>query len=192
MSVFYRPTANDLLSDPSEVGNLDDTAIQWLLHRGVSIRSIGRGLAVRSGRVVFDPHFKRYRPSPLGEFALIVPAMADPGTTMLDLQATDLAAWSPKSDRIATRLGYAFALGEEQIGVDGFGTTGLPIPVHRSPLGWLRDERRGIVLVDWEMAAYTLSGLILEAEDETHRDEITRRLTPVSPTIVISFRKVAA
>ena len=35
---------------------------------------------------------------------------------------------------IATRLGDAFALGEEQIGVDGLGTTGLPITVHRSPV----------------------------------------------------------
>ena len=93
-------TANDLLNDPSEVGNLDDATIQWLLHQDISIQSIGGGLAVRSGRGDFDPHLKRYGPNALGEFVLIIPVMADPGTTMLDLQAVDLVGCFNQLERI--------------------------------------------------------------------------------------------
>ena len=129
---------------------------------------------------------------PTGEFALIVGVNADLSTTMADLNAADIVAWSPKSGRIGTRLGCSFALGEDQIGIDGLGTTGLPIPVHRNPLGWLRADRRGIVVADWEMAAYTLRGLILEAEDDAHRRDLARRLTPTLPTIVVATRRAVA
>lgn len=50
----------------------------------------------------------------------------------------------------------------------------MPIPVHRSPLGWLRHDRRGIVIVDWEIAPFGLNGLLLKAEDEDHREELQR------------------
>ena len=117
---------------------------------------------------------------------------ADPASTITDLGATDLVAWSPNSGRIGTRLGNVFGLGAEQVGVDGCGTTGLPIPVHRDPLGWLQASRRGIVIADWDLAAFDLRGLILEAEDDTHRRDLVRRLTPRPPTVVVAERRVAA
>ena len=159
----------------------------------MSTGAIGGPWAIRAGRVMFNRHDQRYRPNPVGDFALIFGVVADLSTTMADLNAADLIAWCPKSGRIGTRLGHSLALGEDQIGFDGLGTTGLPIPVHRTPLGWLRVDRRGLVIADWDMAAYDLRGLILEAEDDAHRRDLARRLTPTPPRIVVpSHRRRAA
>jgi hypothetical protein len=194
MSDLRCSSAVSLLADPTEVGNLDNSCIQWLLRQGVSTGTIAGPWALRAGRVMFNQHDHRYRSNPIGEFALIVGVLvADLSSTMVDLDADDIVAWAPRSGRISTRLGWAFALGEEQIGIDGLGTTGLPIPVHSSPLDWLRADRRGLVLADWEMAAYALRGLILEAEDAAHRRDLERRLTPIAPRIVVaSHRRRAA
>ena len=153
MSDLRCPSAAALLADPTAVGNLDNSSIQWLLRQGITIGAIARPWAVRAGRVMFNRHDHRYRPNPIGEFVLIFGVLADLSSTMGDLNAADLVAWAPRSGRIGTRLGRAFALGEEQIGIDGLGTTGLPAPVHRTPLGWLRADRRGVVIADWETAA---------------------------------------
>jgi hypothetical protein len=180
----------DLLTDSTEVGNLNDATIQWLLRNGVNTSAIAGPWAVHASWINFKQPEPRYCPNPIGEFALIVPVVGTGiSNSLCDLDAADLIAWSPKSGRIGTRLGRAFALGEDQIGVDGFGTTGLALPVHRTPLGWLRESRRGMVIADWELAAYALRDLILSAQDEAHRGELTSRLTPRGPRIVISSRE---
>lgn len=184
--------ASGLLCDPAEGASLDYSIIRWFANEGVGIDTIASPIAVRAARVTFDLG-SGYQPCPgIGTFALIIPIAADPGTIVTDLAAIDMVAWSPSSGRIGTRRGQVFGLGADQIDVDGHGTTGLPIPVHRDPLGWLQAGRRGIVIVDWEMAAFDLRGLILEAEDETHRRDLVRRLTPRPPTVVVAQRRVAA
>ncbi len=185
-------SATRLLADPAEGAGLDGRTLAWLRHQGVPLDAITSPIAVRVARVVFDPD-DRYRPCTyVGAFALVIPVPADPAEIVTDLGAIDLGAWAPKSGRIATRLGEVFALGAEQVGVDGLGTTGLPLPVHRDPLGWLRAGRRRIVIADWDLAAFALRGLLLEAEDDAHRRDLIRRLTPLPPTVVVSGRRAAA
>jgi len=190
MNRSFLGTASHLLSDPAEGSRPDARTIHWLLSQGVRIDAMASPLAVRSGRVVFDLG-GRYRPNPIGAFALVIPVPADRSTIIIDLGAIDIVAWSPKSNKIGMRLGVVFGLGAEQIGVDGVGTTGLPIPVWRDPLGWLHAGRRGIVIADWDLAAFDLRGLILEAEDEPHRLDLVRRLTPRPPTVVVAGRPPA-
>lgn len=186
------PAASALLADPAEGTSFDDRTIRWLLSHGVRIEDITTPIAIRASRVTFQPD-GRYRKCPgTGDFALILPVPADPVTMITDLGVLDLIAWSPKSGRIATRLGIAFALGEEQIDVDGLGNSVLPIPVHRDPLDWLRAGRRGLVISDWNLATLALRDLVLEAEDAAHDQELVRRLTPVPPTILIVDRRLSA
>ena len=181
-----------LLADPQETSSLGDLNIQRMLRQGISIAAIAAPWAVRCGHVLFETDGHRYRPNPIGEFALVFGVLADLSNTMGDLNALDIVAWAPKSGRIGTRLGRAFALGEDQIGVDGMGTTGLPLVVHRTPLGWLKANRRGIVVADWEIAGVALRGMILEAKNDAHRRELVSKLTAAPPTIVVSSRRLAA
>ena len=188
----YLLSATSLLDDPAECRCLDNPQIQSLLHKGISPMALGGPWAVLSGKVIFDQDPPRYRPLATGEGALIFGVLDQPYTGSEDLCPFDLIAWSPRSGLIGTRLGAAFALGEEQIGNSGLGTTGLPVPVHRVPLGWLEANRRGIVIADWEKAAYALRGLLLAAEDESHRRELLQRLRLAAPVITINQRRVAA
>lgn len=187
----FAPAAG-LLRDTSECNCLDALRLRWLLHQGISSKSIVGPWAVMGGTVIFDNDPNRYRPLVTGDKALIFVVLDKPYTEAAELNPIDMVAWSPRSRLIGTRLGVAFAVGEEQIGIDGLGTTGLPIPVHRSPLGWLRANRHGIVVADWEHAAYALRGLLLSAEDEPHRRELQQRLGVMQPTIIAADRRAAA
>jgi hypothetical protein len=90
----------------------------------------------------------------------------------------DLATWHPRSTQISTDLNRAAMLGEEQILSGRIG----PLMVHRSPIGWLRNARRGIVLVDPAKAARRLDGIAIVGEDAAHDRELARRLT-IAPLI---------
>jgi hypothetical protein len=179
------------LLDDAEGAAIDDRSLHWLLRMGIPIAAIAAPIAIRSTRARFHED-GRYSPSRLGEFVIVLPVPADPQTIITDLGVVELVAWSPKTGKIAARLGRVLGLGADQVGADGFGSTGLPIPVHRNPIGWLRAHRRGLVIADWNLAAFTLRGHLLEAEDAEHRRELLRRLTPVPPTIVVSCRRAAA
>lgn len=103
-------------TDKDEGGTLDQRAFNWLLGNGVTIDAIAMPWAVRSARVTFEPT-GGYRPCPgLGNYAYILPVFDD--------GMVDLVAWSPKDDRLATRLGYGGALGQ---GNSASMVLGLPI-----------------------------------------------------------------
>jgi hypothetical protein len=92
----------------------------------------------------------------------------------------DLVAWAPKTGgRIALWLGRGFALGEAQI----FGPHLEPFPIWRSPLGWLKAGRRGIVSLR-PSAAYVMLADVPSflVEDIDHGRELDRTLTPPRPT----------
>ena len=171
-------------TDQDEGGALDQRAIDWLLANGVTIATIAMPWAVRSARVTFEPS-GRYRPCPgLGNYAYILPVFDD--------GIVDLVAWSPKDDRLATRLGSGGALGQGQLGIDGVGTTDRPLPVWRSPLDWLRAGRRGVVIADPAVAAHLFAGAILQAEDKAHAAEVSDALRLPPPTVIFQTRKIAA
>ena len=171
-------------TDADEGAALNQEAIDWLLASGVTIDTVATPWAVRSARVTFEPT-GRYRPCPgLGEFAYVLP--------LIDDGIVDLVAWSPKNDRLASRLGRGGALGQGRLGIEGVGTTDRPLPVWRSPLNWLRAGRRGVVIADPVVAAHLFAGTILQAEDRAHATEVSEALRLPPPTVISQTRKIAA
>lgn len=126
----------------------------------------------------------RFEPNRIGDFAYALPII-------IDNSIIDIVAWAPSTGQIATRLGDGACLGEGQIGIDGVGSTGLPLPVWRHPLGWLIAERTGIVIADYKLASHVLAGLHLLAENDAHTAELQNTLKVPSPTI-ISARSLRA
>ena len=153
-------------TDADEGAALNQEAIDWLLGSGVTIDILAMPWAVRSARVTFEPT-GHYRPCPgIGHFAYII-AVIDDGIV-------DLVAWSPTDGRLATRVGYGFALGQGQI-THALLTT-AKLKVRRDPLDWLRNHRDGIAIIDPVLAARALADLDLDAEDASHAEELTALL----------------
>jgi hypothetical protein len=171
-----RNSALDLLNDPSEAKLPDAKTLAWLKGRGISARALGSPRVIQVGQVQYLDHHI-YAPNRLGEFALIF--------AVIDSGIIDLAAWSPRSGKCGTRRGIGACLGQGQIGRDGLGTHGSPLPVRRTPMGWLRAERTGIVVVDPIRAAHALAGINLVAEDAAHAWEL-RKTLQVPPAMILA------
>ena len=92
----------------------------------------------------------------------------------------DIAAWEPKSGRLALWLNRAVALGEEQIWLPRIHD--YPLRIWRTPMKWLAASREGLVIVRREAAFHsvgTLSSVV--AEDVDHGIELETLLTPPKP-----------
>ena len=176
--------AETLLADPHECGVPDQAAIDWLLAAGVTMVAIHSPIAIRAAYVrLYSPG--RYEPSTIGDVALILP-VTEAG------ELVDLCAWVPRTGEVATRLGAGALLGGECIGRPyGDGVTFPPIPVHRSPLGWLRANRSGSVILDPVRTVIMFSGAVIEAEDRQHGDELRKALQQSAPVIRHSGRPPA-
>jgi hypothetical protein len=98
--------------------------------------------------VEIDSH--HYAPVAGGKPAIITPLFA--GGTLLDLVATGLETRSSR-----TRTGIATVLGQEWI--DQAKETETTVRLFADPIEWLRNDRRGAVVVDWRSAGYALSDL---------------------------------
>ena len=170
-----------ILLDVDEFSPLSQVAIDWLRRRGVAVGDIASPWAVRAARVLFQPG-GRYTPNGLGSFGYLFGVVGDRGLI-------DAAAWSPSSGQIGTRMGVGAALGQGQLGIDGIGTTGRPLPVWRDPLDWLRAGRRGVVIADSAVAAHLFAGAILQAEDKTHAAEVSDALRLPPPTVIFPDAK---
>jgi hypothetical protein len=99
-----------------------------------------------------------------GELAFTLAVVSDDGLV-------DIVAWQPQTGSQALWLGSGFALGERQINHPNPRTNGLL--VHRSPMGWLRAGRSGIVILRDDFAPQLLARVpILVAEDTAHQREL--------------------
>ncbi len=135
----------------------------------VTLATVASPIALRCGRGVVGPD-GMWRENEIGEVFVLIPAMAAGGFCL------DWAAWNMRTREIATLRGFGAVLGEDRIGIDGAGTMGAPIKVHRWPGSWLRAGRSGIVLVDDDRAARLLAGHAVLAEDHRHGEELVERL----------------
>lgn len=66
--------------------------------------------------------------------------------------ADDIVFWHPRSDRLATWSGRAFALGEQIITEAATYSFDCALNIFNNPLDWLRARRDGIVVLDWTQA----------------------------------------
>jgi hypothetical protein len=128
---------------------------------------------VLADRVVFEGYFFQFADD-VGEMGELVFTVAIIGTGGVVI---DIVAWCPRTNRLAVWLGEGFALGERQIHHPNPLIPGLP--VCRSPMGWLRDGRCGIVIVRADFADVVLAAVpVLIAEDEEHQRDL-QKLFPV-------------
>jgi hypothetical protein len=99
---------------------------------------------------------------------------------------SDIVGWMPALGWLGTWRGLAWALGQETIYKPRLTEHGA-LSVHQTPLGWLRDGCRGIVLLRPRLAAEFLSdaGPLLadSVEDGTH---LKAALTRPAPRILVS------
>lgn len=96
--------------------------------------------------VSVDSH--HYAPSPGGKPAIIVPAFADGALV-------DLVACGLETRAIRTRYGAVTVLGEEWL--DHARETGEAARMFPDPIEWLRNGRRGAVLLDQRAACFALA-----------------------------------
>ena len=96
--------------------------------------------------VAVDIH--SYVPSPGGKPAIIVPAFVD--GALVDLIATGL-----ETRAIRTRCGVTTVLGEEWL--DHARKTGEAVCLFGDPIEWLRNGRRGAVVIDQRAACFALA-----------------------------------
>ncbi|MBR1197808.1 hypothetical protein JQ574_17570 [Bradyrhizobium sp. AUGA SZCCT0158] len=140
----------------------------------ISAPNLGVPWPVLADRVVFERKFFVFADDAdeTGELAFTFAVISNAGFI-------DIVAWHPTTDRLATWFGHAFALGERQVHHPNPLFSGLP--VFRSPIGWLRNGRRGIVIVRDNFARTVLARVpLLIAEDEEHQRDLEKVL-PVNP-----------
>jgi hypothetical protein len=166
---------------------LGATEVDWFVKQGVNPQALSRGRdgvhdPVRLDEVIFHPHagfeFLRYakgRGEPVR--ATIIMALTP------SHEPLDLIAWSNKTAQIAAWRNLATLLGEENLIAPRTNASG-GLVIHRTPLGYLKSRRRGIVIV---MPRYAARRLIdhgpFEAEDDQHRRQLRKVLTMPAPVI---------
>jgi hypothetical protein len=159
-----------------EWGLPSNEQIRWLLDHGVSVDALqAEPCSIAATTVRFDVRF--FINDLEGEKALIFRA------TDRD-EVIDLVAWSPSSGKMGSFLGGAFCLGDQDQlfnPASWFASGGLNI--YRSPLGWLRGNRRGIVIVDAQQTYAMLRHIPrLLVDDIAHGEQLKRWMRAPKPT----------
>ena len=101
-------------------------------------------------------------------------------------EPVDLVAWTLKPrPRLASWLGNS-VLGADSLDAVWRLAEQRTLPVWRSPLGWLRAHRDGVVIVDGAAAAVALcaAGGPFMAEDFAHAAELRRLLRPPEQSVL--------
>ena len=171
-----RPPLADLLDPPTHQRmirlahlhgrSLRQREIDRFGELGIAALNLGNPWPVLADRVVFE-----------GDFFLFADDVGEKGELVFTFVVIsnagfiDIVAWNPRTNRLAVWFGHGFALGERQIHHPYPLISGLP--VFRSPIGWLRGGRHGIVIVRKTFAHIVLNKVpLLLAEDESHRIEL--------------------
>ena len=143
---------------------------RWLLAQGVSDTAILEPDPIRAGTVRFWQH--AFELDPEGDRALLFK------------HERDWIAWQPRSGKLASWRGVAFALNEEAIWNPASYFGGLALRIHRTPLEWLKADRDGIVIVQPRLAhAMLRSARALSFADSAFAQLVRRWMeSPTSQT----------
>lgn len=117
------------------------STIAGLRQQGVPSRILAAvaGLATVRGRAAADGWLEE---TPDGADFI---AFYEPG-------ADDVVLWDPVGDVLSTWAGRAFALGQDNITNAATYAFDCHLSIHETAIDWLRDEARGIVVLDWSRA----------------------------------------
>jgi hypothetical protein len=160
-------------------------ALSWLRAQGVHPDALSLPDLPCAASIIFSDH------APLFEFA--DEAAEEPTSKALIFlersgfgEPVDLVAWTLKPrPRLASWLGSS-VLGADLLDAVWRLAERGALPIWRSPLGWLRAHRDGVVIVDGSSAAVALraAGGPFMAEDFAHAAELRRLLRPPEPSIL--------
>ncbi|GLS23527.1 hypothetical protein GCM10007874_65480 [Labrys miyagiensis] len=159
---------------------LSGAGLAWLMRQGVALFDCEMGDGVHDATIrpsgsYFDTSF---RGDEEGEGALIFLCRD------LEGEPEDMLAWNPRSDARYRWLGRAALLGAQNVTEPRY--LGATLPVWRTPLGWLKSGRRGVVILDAVKAAGHLADCgSLGAEDAAHARDLARLLARPAPRILV-------
>jgi hypothetical protein len=183
-----------LASDDSErrygaLPELTWEAYSWFLAKGISPAALIHPETLRRTRVSVhkdDPFFDFVdNDGEDGEDALIFLARDDEGFP------SDLIAWTCGSRRLSAHWGAVSVLGADDIFAPRL-TPERALLVHRTPLGWLRAGREGVVIVEAHFASQFLRDFgPLAGEDEAHGRELRQLFRRQEPRIYVPERRAA-
>jgi hypothetical protein len=155
----------------------------WFIRSGIAEDVLQRPSPIRTGLVAWtDPgRFEFLQHLPIGteaESACLLLLLDE------DEEPADIAAWNPRSRRLGTWRGCAWAIGQDGTWLERMSEPG--IPVWRSPFDWLQAKRNGLVLLRPRMAAELLCDAgPLVAMDVQHGIELRDSLSRPGPRILV-------
>jgi hypothetical protein len=151
--------------------------LRWLRGQGVSRAAILYSWPIGATNVTF--HGKAFELDATGERVLTF-LVEDCG------EAIDIAAWQPRTGKLATWLGAGFAIGQEAIFNPATYFACGALHVHETPLQWLQAEREGIVILRPDLAnAYLANRPRLACSDAAYARQVEQWLQPPKPTVEI-------
>jgi hypothetical protein len=142
-------TEAEILTEFENGGRLSQVDINWFHSEGIVGLTLahayhGGGFVVGKDRIVLQPNFKfeferdlKNRTPSLTAYILVAADCCG--------RVSDLVAWHPRTKHLAKWLGRVSMLGEEQVFKPHL-REGLT--VHADPRSWLREWRRGVVILD--------------------------------------------
>ena len=116
-----------------------EAEIRWLFGQGVPDTAMLEPEPIRAGKVTFLDKLT-FDFDEAGDRALIF------------IEERDLIAWQPRTGKLASWRGMAFALGEDAIWSPASWFAESALRVHLTPLHWLQANREGIVIVHPRLA----------------------------------------
>lgn len=120
-----------------------------------------------------------------GEPCLVFEVLDEDNASTVDLAAFALA----DPTRFGTADGTVGVLGLTNVTNPATWSLGALLKVHRTPLSWLRDGCRGVVITDHQMAPEALSKALgpIAAEDRAHAQDLIELLCkpPVDPRSIV-------
>lgn len=113
--------------------------LDWLIGEGISTTALvlPSAMMIAAGSIARDGLFEH---DEIGERWLAFE------------EADDFVFWQPRRDQLATYANRAFALGEAAVDNPGTYAFDCALNIFAGPLDWLREERDGIVVLDWSRA----------------------------------------
>jgi hypothetical protein len=160
----------------------------WLRTQGVTSEALAEPELPRRAQVVFRPDAPLFDFAENGDDGAEAPIFItrdDAG------EPADPVAWSCRLGKVAAHFGAVAVLGADDILAPRLSAKAA-LPVHRTPLGWLRAGRAGIVILA-ECAAVALRDFgPFAAEDEAHGRELRRLFRRREPRIFVHETRAAA
>jgi hypothetical protein len=159
-------------------GHPNELQTQWLTSKGVDFEALLKPWPIGATRVRFEDGY--FIPDEAGERVITIVCF-DSGVPI------DIVAWQPKTDQLATYLGRAVFLGDEDDCFNPatwFGDDDLI--VHTSPMDWLRANREGVVVIDQTHAGEILRRVqSVRCSDDEMAATVHRWLSPAEPSTKI-------